>query len=69
MHNVELMKVRNAANDIFEESASLKLIEFGVCDDIIEQFSIFDILHDEKEMLGSLYDLIELNDAGVPDQF
>lgn len=69
MHNVELMKVRNAANDIFEESASLKLIEFGVCDDIIEQFSIFDILHDEKEMLGSLYDLIELNDAWVPDQF
>ncbi len=69
MHNVELMKVRNAANDIFEESTCLKLIEFGVCDDIIEQFSIFDILHDEKEMLGSLYDLIELNDAGVPDQF
>jgi hypothetical protein len=38
-------------------------------DDVVEEFSPLYELHDEEEILGGLYDLIELYNVGMPDEF
>ena len=50
MHNTELMKIGNTANNIFEESTGLNLLQFGLFYNIIEEFSFFDVLHNKKEV-------------------
>ena len=67
MHDIQLMKVRNTTNDVLEESTSLNFINFGASDDIVKQLAILNVFHDEKEMLGSLYNFIELNNAWMSD--
>lgn len=57
MHDVKLMKIVYTANNIFKESAGYFLLQFGILHDIVEQFSIFDVLHDEKEVLWGFDDL------------
>lgn len=37
--------------------------------DVVEEFPVFDVLHDEEKMLGGFDYLVELDDAGMPDQF
>ena len=60
MNNTELMKIRNAANNIFEESTGLNLLQFGLFYDIIEELSFFDVLHNKKEVSWS-FDYLLLN--------
>lgn len=51
------MKVCNSTDDMFEKSAGLQLIKFGLFDYIVEKFSFFDVLHDQKKMSGSFNNL------------
>ena len=38
-------------------------------DDIIEELTTFHVLHDQEELLWGLYDLVELDNIGVANQF
>jgi hypothetical protein len=68
MNNVQLMEVRYATNDMLEEATSLEFIYFVAIDDVIEQLALLNVLHDEEEVLRSLNNFVQLDDARVPDQ-
>jgi hypothetical protein len=50
MHDVKLMQIVYATDYILKESTGNFLIQFGVLHDIIEQLSVFDVLHNEKQV-------------------
>lgn len=68
MHDIESMNVLDASNDLLEESTRVSLLDAGVLDDVVEEFSSDCVLHDEVELFGRFDDLIQLNDIWVPDQ-
>ena len=57
MHNSKLMQVLYTADDLLEELACFLLIKLRLLDYIVEELSTADILHDEEQLLGGLYDL------------
>jgi hypothetical protein len=57
VNNVEFVEVGDPTDDIFEEATGLKFVEFGLLDDVVEEFSVFDVLHDQEEVPGRLDDL------------
>ena len=69
MYDVELVQVCDSANEMLEVPACLLFIQFGVPHDVVEEFPVFDVLHDEEKVLGGFDYLVELDDAWVPDQF
>jgi hypothetical protein len=36
---------------------------------VVEQLSLFHVLHNQEELLGSLYDLVKLYDVWMADEF
>ena len=56
MHNSKLMQVLYTADDLLEELACFLLIKLRLLDYIVEELSTADILHDEEQLLGGLYD-------------
>jgi hypothetical protein len=67
--DVELVKVGHCANQMLEEAAGFVFFEAGSPDDEIEELALFDVLHDEEEVPCGLYDFVELDDAGMADEF
>ena len=65
MHNSKLMQVLYTADDLLEELACFLLIKLRLLDYVVEELSTADILHDEEQLLGGLYDLKELDDVWV----
>ena len=63
------MKVFNPANNLLEELASFLFLQFLLFYDVIKQLASANILHDKKELLGSLNNFEELNNVWVSDQF
>jgi hypothetical protein len=51
MHDIQLVQISNSANNLFEKLTGLYFFKPRSFDDIIEEFSFFGILHDEKQML------------------
>lgn len=52
-----------------EEPTSFTILESAFLNDVVEEFATTGVLHDQEELLGSLNDLVELDDIGVPDDF
>ena len=69
MYNIKSMQISNSTNYLLEISTSLFLVNFGVFDDVIKEFTIFNILHDKKKVPTGLYYLVKLNYRWVPDKF
>ena len=69
MDDAQSVKIGYCANQMFEETTSFVLFETTSFDDEVEKFALFDILHDEEEVPCSLYDFVELDDAGMADEF
>ena len=63
------MKVLNPANNLLEEFACLRFLKFLLLHNVVEQLSSTDIFHNEKELLGRLNNLEQLDDVGVSDEF
>lgn len=59
MNDVQLMQVGHSADNIFKKPAGLDFIKFGLFDNVVEQFSLFDILHHQEQMFGSFDNLYE----------
>lgn len=57
MHDVKLMQIVHATDYILKESTGNFLIQFCVLHDIIEQLSVFDVLHNKKQVLWGFNDL------------
>ena len=63
------MKVLNPANNLLEEFACLLFLQFLLLHDVVKQLSSTNILHNEKELLGRLDNLEQLDDVRVTDEF
>lgn len=62
MHDVKLMKIRYSSDDMLEESACFKFVQFCLFYDIVEELTLLDILHNQKKVLWCFDDLnITLN--------
>lgn len=76
MDYIEFVDVLYPADDLLENGAGLvlrdpksnKTVLFAF-DDVVKEFTGFHILHDKKKLFGCFNDLIQLDDAGVSDEF
>jgi hypothetical protein len=57
VNDVEFVEVGDPADDVFEETTGLQLIQLGLFDNVVEEFPVLNVLHDEKKMAGGLDDL------------
>jgi len=67
MNYAKLVEVFSSTDDLLEELACLSLFQLLLFDDVVEKFTATDEFHDQKELLGCLYDLKQLDDVWVPD--
>ncbi len=58
MNNAYFVNVLDSGNKLVEYAYGLVLIDSFIFDDIIEEFSLFHVLHDQKQLLGSLNNFI-----------
>jgi hypothetical protein len=58
MNNSNFMNVLDTSYELVEYAYGLVLIDPFIFDDIIEEFSLFHVLHDQKQLLGSLNNFI-----------
>jgi hypothetical protein len=49
--DVKFMKIRYSSDDMLEESACLKFVQFGLFYDIVEELALLNILHNQKKVL------------------
>ncbi len=69
MNNFKLVTVLNSRNDLIKYFTGLIFIHAFFFDDVVEQFSLAQKLHDQKKVFWGFNDFIELYDVGVADQF
>lgn len=50
MDDTQFMNVVDAADDVFEESASFLLLQFALLDNVIKEFALLHILHYQKQV-------------------
>jgi hypothetical protein len=66
MADFVLVQVLDAREDLLEELAGLALIKTLLFNDEVEKLAPIGVFHDEEELAVSLYNLVELDDIGVP---
>ncbi len=69
MHDSYFMEVLYSWDELEEHAWGLGFLDAFASDDIVEQFSLLHELHHQEELLGSLDDLVQLDNIGVPNQF
>jgi hypothetical protein len=57
MDDVQLMQVSDSTDHLLEISAGFVLLNFGFLYDVVEEFALFDVLHDQEEVTRGLNDL------------
>ena len=67
MGNAQLAQVLDTGDELLEEAARLLLCKVGFGSNVVEQFSVAAVLHDQEKALGCLDDFVQLNDGGVPN--
>lgn len=67
MHNIQLVQILNARDDLVEELAGLGLFDPLVFNNEIKELAARSIFHYQIELLGSLNDLVQLDDVGMAD--
>lgn len=65
MANTKTVDVVNRRYELLKVFACVLLIQFLVLDNDVEEFSSLCKLHDQEQVLVSLYDLVELNNIRV----
>lgn len=63
------MKILDTSDQLSKEFTCFCLLESLFLNDEFEEFAFGDVLHDEEELFGCLYDFVELNEVGVPNLF
>lgn len=63
------MKILDSIDELSEKIASLLLFKSFLFDNHLKKFALRYILHHEKQLLRSLYDLVELDEIGMSDLF
>lgn len=73
VYYTEFVDILNAGYKLLEQLTSLFLGEPTLAsvlplliDNIVKQLAVLDVLHNQKQVLGRLDDLVELDDVGVP---
>ena len=79
MHDVELVHVLDAGEELLQEARGLLLLDAAVRDDVVEELAARRVLHDQVELLVRLDDLragegaapyfVELHELRVPNYF
>jgi hypothetical protein len=69
MDNPDLMNVLDPIDKLVEHSGSLFFLYSLFAVDVVEQFTLLHVLHNQEQLLGSLYNFVKLHDIRVPDQF
>ena len=69
MDNPYFVDVLNPRDELMKHFDCFSLKYAFVFYYMIEQFSLFHVLHDQKELFGSLYDFVKLYDVGMTDEF
>ena len=69
MHNSNVVKILDSRNKLKEHPSCFGFTYSFILDDVVEQLSLLHELHDQEELLGSLYYLVELDYVGVANQF
>lgn len=68
MYNSKLVNVFYATNDLLENFACLLFLHPFFADYIVEKLSSFHVLHDQKQVLRSLDNLIQLYNVRMTNQ-
>ena len=63
------MNVLDSTNDLFKHFTSLLLVHSLLANDVVKKLASFHVLHNQKQMLRSLDDLIELDDVWMTNKF
>ena len=66
MHDPQFVNVLDGIQELMVHLRSLELVHSSVVNDVVEQFAVLHILHNQEKILGSLDDLVELDDVRVP---
>ncbi len=76
MNDVQLMQVSDSTDHLLEVLAGFVFLNFVFLYDVIEEFALFDVLHDQEKVARGLNDLrwwkkylVQLDDTGVADEF
>ena len=69
MHNSNFMNVLNPRNKLMEHTSCFRLRNSLILDDVVKKLTPLHKLHDKKELLGSLYNFVQLDYVWMPDQF
>ena len=65
MCNSKFTKIFNSINELLEEPTSFLLRQVVFRSDVVEDFSVAAVLHDEEQSLRCFDDFIQLNDGRV----
>ena len=65
MHNVLLMAVVDAREDLLHEDGAVALVEFAALQDLVEELATLANLSDQVVALLVLEELVHLDDVGV----
>lgn len=76
MHDIQFMHVLDAVDDLlkdlarrwFAKSTSPSVVLF-IFDDMVEEFAVGSVLHDQQQVLGRFDQLVQLDDVGMAHQF
>lgn len=69
MHDIEAVDVLDAIDELVIEAAGILLPQLFAFDYEVEELSALNELHHEEQVLGRLYDFVELDDVRMADQF
>ena len=67
MTNMQFMQILQPTNQLLKQLTSLLLFNPPIIYNILKQLSILTIFHHKEQVLGSLNNLIELDDIRMPD--
>ncbi len=68
MNNIKTMQVCDSTDNLLEVLAGLLLINFGIFNNIVKKFPIFNVLHNKEKMATSLDNLVKLYNGRMPYQ-
>jgi hypothetical protein len=68
MHNPKLTQVANRFNQLLEQSTRFFLFQLPATCDIAEELTVTTVFHDDKQIGGSLYDFVHLDDVWVTNK-
>lgn len=68
MDDPNLVNIFDACNKLCKYPDSFTLINAFILNDVVEEFPLLHVLHDQEQLFGRLDDFVELDDIWMPDE-